>query len=312
MMRALAMIIFAAVALAQPAAAQPIDLTKGGAIELTWRDESEIRDQEKTATVTGDARAVRGNVTVLADKLVAHYRKKAGSTGEAATSAATGGNEIYRLEAHGHVRIVTATDEAVGDAAVYDIDQAVLVMTGTALRLTTPQQVLTARDSLEYWSEKRMAVARGAAVVTTADGRRIAADTLVGYTAPPKADRQVTPQPDALAASGALERVEAYGNVEVRTAADNGRADRGLYIAALDSAWLLGNVRISAGNGMQMKVDAAVANKQTGIFRTVNRPGNRAQGMIPPSIGKPPPVAAPAPVDKPPVAGPAATSKSAP
>lgn len=308
MMRAWATMIFATTALAQPAAAQPIDLTKGGAIELTWRDESEIRDQEKTATVTGDARAVRGNVTVLADKLVAHYRKKAGSTGE----AATGGNEIYRLEAHGHVRIVTATDEAVGDAAVYDIDQAVLVMTGTALRLTTPQQVLTARDSLEYWSEKRMAVARGAAVVTTADGRRIAADTLVGYTAPPKSDRQVTPQADALAASGALERVEAYGNVEVRTAADSGRADRGLYIAALDSAWLLGNVRLSAGNGMQMKVDAAVANKQTGIFRTVNRPGNRAQGMIPPSIGKPPPVAAPAPVDKPPAAGPAATSKLAP
>ncbi|MBC7637681.1 MAG: hypothetical protein H7251_19015 [Acetobacteraceae bacterium] len=308
MMRALAMMIFAAVTLAQQAAAQPIDLTKGGAIELTWRDESEIRDQEKTAPVTGDARAVRGNVTVLADKLVAHYRKKAVNPSE----AATGGNEIYRLEAHGHVRIVTATDEAVGDAAVYDIDQAVLVMTGTGLRLTTPQQVLTARDSLEYWSEKRMAVARGAAVVTTADGRRIAADTLVGYTAPPKADRQVTPQADALAASGALERVEAYGNVEVRTAADNGRADRGLYIAALDSAWLLGNVRLSAGNGMQMKVDAAVANKQTGIFRTVNRPGNRAQGMIPPSIGKPPPVAAPAPVDKPPAAGPAATSKSAP
>ncbi len=295
MMRALAMMIFATAALAQQAAAQPIDLTKGGAIELTWRDEWEIRDQEKTATVTGDARAVRGNVTVLADKLVAHYRKKVGNTGE----AATGGNEIYRLEAHGHVRIVTATDEAVGDAAVYDIDQAVLVMTGTALRLTTPQQVLTARDSLEYWSEKRMAVARGAAVVTTADGRRIAADTLVGYTAPPKSDRAATPQTDALAASGALERVEAYGNVEVRTAADNGRADRGLYIAALDSAWLLGNVRLSAGNGMQMKVDAAVANKKTGIFRTVNLPGNRAQGMIPPSVGKPPPVAAPAPLDKP-------------
>ena len=136
MMRTLAMMIFATTALAQQAAAQPIDLTKGGPIELTWRDESEIRDQEKTATVTGDARAVRGNVTVLADKLVAHYRKKAGNTGE----AATGGNEIYRLEAHGHVRIVTATDEAVGDAAVYDIDQAVLVMTGTALRLPTPSR----------------------------------------------------------------------------------------------------------------------------------------------------------------------------
>ncbi len=290
-MRALAAMIFAVLALAQAARAQPLDLTKGGAIELTWRDESEVRDQEKTATVTGDARAVRGNVTVLADRLVAHYRKKAGGGSDA-------GNEIYRLEAHGHVRIVTPTDEAVGDAAVYDIDQAVLVMTGSTLRLTTPQQTLTARDSLEYWSEKRMAVARGAAVVVTSDGRRIAADTLVGYTAPPKSDQPAPPKADPAAASGTLERVEAYGNVEVRTTSDTGRADRGLYVAALDSAWLLGNVRLSASNGMQMKVDAAVANKKTGIFRTVNNPGNRAQGMIPPSVGKPPPVAAPAPVNK--------------
>ena len=294
-MRALAAMICAVTGLAQQVGAQPLDLTKGGAIELTWRDESEIRDQEKTAIVSGDARAVRGNVTVLADKLVAHYRKKAGSAGD----ASNGGNEIYRLEAHGHVRIVTPTDEAVGDAAVYDIDQAVLVMTGAALRLTTPQQVLTARDSLEYWADKRMAVARGAAVVVTSDGRRIAADTLVGYTAAPKSDQPPSAKADPSAASGTLERVEAYGNVEVRTATDNGRADRGLYVAALDSAWLLGNVRLSSGNGMQMKVDAAVANKKTGIFRTVNNPGNRAQGMIPPSVGKPPPVAAPAPVNKP-------------
>ncbi len=35
----------------------------------------------------------------------------------------------------------TPTDEAVGDKAVYDIDQAVLVMTGKDLKLTTPQDV---------------------------------------------------------------------------------------------------------------------------------------------------------------------------
>ena len=56
-------------------------------------------------------------------------------------------------------------------------------MTGRALKLTTPNDVLTARDSLEYWSQKHMAVARGNAVVVTNDGRRVAADTLVAYTA---------------------------------------------------------------------------------------------------------------------------------
>ena len=62
----------------------------------------------------------------------------------------------------------------VGDRAVYDIDAAVLTMTGRAMKLTTPTQILTARDTLEYWSQKHMAVARGDAVAVTNDARRIA------------------------------------------------------------------------------------------------------------------------------------------
>src|SRR5690606_23967627 len=93
----------------------------------------------------------------------------------------SGGNEIWRLEAEGNVRISTATDRAQGDRAVYDMDQGVMVLTGRDLKLTTPTDVLTARDSIEYWPARRMSVARGAAVVVTNDNRRIQADTLVGY-----------------------------------------------------------------------------------------------------------------------------------
>ena len=101
---------------------------------------------------SGDARAVRGDVTVTADQLIAYYRKKAhrarrapaprapAATGGADRRADTGGNEIYRLEAEGNVQIFTPTDQARGDHAVYDIDQAVLVMTGHDLKLTTPQR----------------------------------------------------------------------------------------------------------------------------------------------------------------------------
>ena len=79
---------------------------------------------------------------------------------------------------------------------IYDIDQAVLLMTGRDLKLTTPNDVLTARDTLEYWAQKHMAVARGDAVVVTNDGRRLAADTLVAYTTeaphPGQAPQQAT------------------------------------------------------------------------------------------------------------------------
>ncbi len=276
---------------APPAGAQQIDLSSGGPVAITARDGFEWRDAEQVVIATGDARAVRDNVTVIADRLIARYRKKAG-TGTAAPSSGvpslggdTGGNEIYRLEAEGNVRIFTPTDEAVGDRAVYDIDQAVMVMTGRGLRLTTPTQVLTARDSLEYWSQKRMAVGRGNAVVITTDARRLAADTLVAFieeegAAPRPA--ATTPGAEPPGAGGKLKRLEAYGNVEARTATDVIRGDRALYTPDTGLARVIGNVRVTSGQN-QINGPAAEVNMRTGVARMLADPGGRVQGVIVPN-----------------------------
>jgi lipopolysaccharide export system protein LptA len=188
--RALAIAIPLAMSLAAPLAlAQGIDMTHGGPIQVTAQDGMEWRQGEHVVIAKGDAKAVRGNVTVTADRLYAWYRRKGGdsaapeqvSTGTAGTEDDTEGNEVYRLRAEGNVHIYTATDQAWGDQGTYDLDQAVMVLTGHALKLTTTNDVLTCRDTLEYWSQKHMAVARGDAVVVTNDGRRISADTLVAY-----------------------------------------------------------------------------------------------------------------------------------
>ena len=187
---------------AAPVRAQGIDLSQGGAVDVTATDGIEWRQPEQVVIARGNARAVKDGVTVDADRLLARYRQPAdrqgaerqagaGAAAPAAQPAAargpseatlgTGG-EIWRLEAEGRVRISTATDTARGDRAVYDVDQAVLVLTGRNLGLTTAQQDITARDSLEYWSQRRMAVARGNALVADhQEGRQIAADTLVAY-----------------------------------------------------------------------------------------------------------------------------------
>jgi lipopolysaccharide export system protein LptA len=307
------LLLSAAMAAAPAALAQGIDMSNGGPVQVTAQDGFEWRESDQEVIASGDARAVRGNVTVLADRLIAHYRKKAGvatSAGAAAAPAATpvaasadgalgdadnGSTEVYRLEADGHVRIVTPTDEAVGDHAIYDIDQAVLVLTGHALKLTTPQDVMTARDSLEYWSQKHMAVARGHAVVVTNDAKRLSADTLVGYTNPnpnpnpnPAAPGATPPPPvkpgaDPLAASaGKLQRVEAYGNVEVRTIADTVRGDRGLYFPDTGLARVFGHVRITHGQN-QINGPAADINMKTGIAHMVSLANNRVQGIIMPN-----------------------------
>lgn len=297
------------------ARAQGIDLSRGGPVEVTASDGMEWRQNEQMVIARGQARAVRGDVTVLADRLIARYRKKAGAAQTASASNAApapnpatsglagtgdgGSNEIYRLEAEGNVRIFTATDMATGDRAIYDIDQAVLVLTGKDLRLTTPQQVLTARDTMEYWSQKRMAIGRGEATVTTNDGRRLAADTLVGYISDPAPGGAqggpaggTRPAPagsgraptggDPLTASGKLQRVEGFGNVEVRTAVETIRAARGVYVPDTGIARLVGGVRITRGQN-QLNGDEAVVNMRTGVSTLSRAPGGRVQGLVVPN-----------------------------
>ena len=284
--------------------AQAIDLSKGGAIDVTAQDGMEWRQNEQMVIARGDARAVRGGVTVTADTLIARYRKKAGAAVPvAAAPGAVGGpdagtNEIYRLEAEGNVHIYTATDLAVADKAVYDIDSAVLLMTGHAMTITTPQQVMTARDSMEYWTQKHMAVGRGLATVTTTDGRRVTADVLVGYTQPP-ADQAAAPgakppapaavapvagkpSADPLGSSGKLQRVEGFGDVVIRTAAETVRGDRGVYVADTGIARLAGHVRITRGQN-QLDGDQALVNMKTGISTLVREPGQRVQGLVMPN-----------------------------
>jgi lipopolysaccharide export system protein LptA len=290
---------------------QQLDLAHGGPITVTANDGLEWRQNQQEVVARGQARAVRGEVTVDADQLVAHYRKK--TTGGAAgqspapvpptpgtpaatpTDADTSGSEIYRVEADGNVRIFTPTDRAQGDRAVYDMDQAVLVMTGHDLRLTTPNDLITAHDSLEYWSQKHMAVARGNAAVLTTDGRRIAADVLVAYTtegqsapASPEAKTNVrtvsgtASSEDPLAASGKLKKVEAFGNVSIRTQTDIVTGDRAVYVPETGIARLAGHVRITRGQN-QLNGTEAEVNLKTGISRLLSSSNGRVAGLIVPS-----------------------------
>jgi lipopolysaccharide export system protein LptA len=291
--------------LAAPVRAQQLDLSHGGPVAITATDGIEWRQDQRKVIARGNARAVRGNVTVTADQLIAYYRPKDGATPAApatpqptanlpGTDADTGGNEIYRLEALGNVHIFTPTDQAQGDRAIYDIDQAVLVMTGHDLKLTTPSDVLTARDTMEYWSQKHMAVARGDAVVVTNDGKRMTADTLVAYTTdaqqppagatPVAAKAPATPadSDDPLAASGKLQKVDAFGNVTVRTPTDTAVGDRAVYVPDTGIARLAGKVRITRGQN-QLDGTEAEVNMKTGISRLLSQASGGVHGLVVPN-----------------------------
>jgi lipopolysaccharide export system protein LptA len=234
---------------------------------------------------------VRGGVTIESDLLLARYRPRGGAPAEArpASEGPGGASEIWRLEAEGSVVITTTTDRAEGDRAIYDMDQAVMVLTGRNLRLTSPDNVLTARDSVEYWPQRRMAVARGDAVVVTKDDKRVRADVLVAHFREAVAQAAGAPRPQparpaAEAAPGSdsnLEKVEAFGRVEIRTPTEVVRGDTGVYTPPNGLARLIRNVTIVRGDNTLTGCEAIV-NMQTGISQLVACPGDRVRGIIVP------------------------------
>jgi lipopolysaccharide export system protein LptA len=261
---------------ATPLPAQTMNLGSGGAqkpIEIAADQGIEWHRETQRYIARGNASAVQGDTAVHGDTLIAYYR-----------SQPNGGTEIFRYEAQGNVRITNPTQTAFGDKGVYDMDTGVLVMTGKSLKITTPTDVITARDSLEYWDQKKVAVARGNAVAVSQE-RRMTGDVLTshfveGRTAPQPAARpnarnqpaqRGRPAPTPAAAPNAqsgqrMQRIEGFGNVHVSTATDIVRADRGVYNADTSIAMMSGNVRITRGQN-QLNGDFAEVNLNTGISK---------------------------------------------
>jgi lipopolysaccharide export system protein LptA len=86
--------------------------------------------------------------------------------------------------------------------------------------------------------------------------------------------------------AGKLDRVEVFGNVEIRTPTEVVRGDRGVYSPQTGMARLLGNVRITRGDN-QLNGREAIVNLRTGVSRLVSAPGARVQGLVVPQQSEP-------------------------
>jgi lipopolysaccharide export system protein LptA len=83
-----------------------------------------------------------------------------------------------------------------------------------------------------------------------------------------------------------IDRVEAFGNIEIRTAEEVVRGERGVYSPQTGMARLLGNVRITRGDN-QLNGQEAIVDLKSGVSRLVSAPGQRVQGLIMPQENQP-------------------------
>ncbi|MFT5489307.1 MAG: lipopolysaccharide export system protein LptA [Alphaproteobacteria bacterium] len=246
--------------------AQSLGFSRGGdgPIQIEADDGIEWQRANQVYVARGNARARQGGVTVEGDELIAFYRPN--DAGE---------NEIFRIDANGNVRIFSANEVARSDKAVYDIDGGVLVMTGDNIQLDTAEDTITARDSLEYYETKQLAVARGDALAIRGD-RRVRADVLTAHFG--EGNQQA-----------AMERIDALGNVLVSTPTDIVRAEKGDYDPSRGIATVTGNVKITRGD-TQLNGERAEVNLETGESRLLSSPsGERVRGLFLPKAKSPSP-----------------------
>lgn len=213
-----------------------------GPVEILADEALEWRRDASAYVARGNAYASQGGVQVRADMLVAYYHEDANKK-----------TSIYRIDARGNVRLTSADATAQGDNAVYDLQKAVAVIKGKKLRLATATDVVTARDSLEYWRDSNLAVARGNAVLTR-EQNRLQSDVLTARF--------------SKNAKGTMEmsRIDARGGVTITTPEEVIRGDDGQYQVSSRQAVLTGNVKITRGksqlNGAQAEVDMVSGNSR--------------------------------------------------
>lgn len=228
----------------------PIEVVADNGIE--WQQDNQV------FLARGNARATRGDTRVDADVLRAYYREVPGR-----------GSEIWRMDAEGSVIITAPGERATGEKGVYDVDNAIFVLSGgKGVKFATEQDTVTASRQLEYWQNKQMAVARGNATAVRGT-KKLQADVLVAHFKRGKAGKT------------RVHRMEAFDNVKIRTKTDAVTASRGVYNVESGIATLTGSVKMVRGSNVLNGCRAQV-NLNTGISRLFACP--RKSGVKAPRV----------------------------
>lgn len=238
----------------------PIDIEASDGIE--W-------DRPKQLIIArGNARAVRGDLTVTGDVLTAFYRNNADGTAE-----------VYRLDGAGRVKITTPSQTATGDFATYDMTNTQLTLTrdktGDRLKVVTGDGEITADERIDYNQTSRVLVARGNALAVQPQ-QNLKGDVITA-----------TLRDGSGAGRTQFQRVDADGNVDAKTPDERIIADKGTYFGDADTAVFTGAVKIFRGESV-LDGCRAEFNLATGFSKLLpceNATGRKARvrGVIVPS-----------------------------
>jgi len=129
-------------------------------IEISADNSLEWLQNKNQYVANGNVEVKQGTSKILCDKLIADYRD----------NKTTGKTEIWQLTAYDNVRLINDDNQAYGDQATYNVDTGLSIITGNNLKLTMPEQTITAHERMEYNMDEGRAKAIGnAQIVRGAD-----------------------------------------------------------------------------------------------------------------------------------------------
>lgn len=203
----------------------PVEITAAGSLEWNRR--------EKTYTARNDAVLKQGNLSISADKLIAEYQ-------------GNGASDISRMTAKGNVVIKSPPYTATGENCIYDLSTGLAVLTGGNLKISTPEESLTASEKIEFSTKENRLTATGQATALRGT------DSL----AAPRMDAFFTRDADG---KMALDKITAAGGVTIKTARETVNGDSGVYDVKAGKATLTGKIRLYQGEswieGTRAEVD---------------------------------------------------------
>lgn len=214
---------------------------------------------DKRFVATGQARAVRGLLTVEGQRLVAFYQ----DTAQAASDTLSSSKSISRLEAHGAARITRHDQRAQAETALYDVTSGLLILKAhnTRATLTTPAASLVARDTITYDTRTLKATAVGDVIIRRLQ-QDVKADRVVAYMA-------------TVGGKTTLKTAEALGHVHIETDREKATAQKAYYDAVQgEVVTLVGNV-VLLRDGHRLTGDKAIFDLKSGVSRLVGKEGGR-------------------------------------
>jgi lipopolysaccharide export system protein LptA len=251
--------------LAQGAAAQGLPIpgfgNTGTALPVAIEADQgvEWRQNEQVYIARGNATAKRGDTTIRADALYAHYRKTQDNR-----------QEIYKITAEGAVKITTPKETITSDTAEYAVETSVFTLKGRPVKIDSGKSTLTAALVI-YNSKSKVAHVTGGAQVVE-DKKRVRADRFIAYFKEEGGKQS-------------LKFVEAVGNVVITTPTEIARGNKGDYNAETQVATLTGDVRLTRGDN-QLNGDRAEVNMKSGVSKLLAGEGTPAKVLTNPAQGK--------------------------